>query len=337
MRAAAYWFLMVSAAMLMCSSGAALAAEQSFASWLAQFKHEARGQGIPDALLNEAFEGVAPIAKVLTLDRKQPESTLSFSEYLESTVPESRVTKGRALMAQHRALLDRIARTYGVEPQFIAALWGMETDFGRNTGNFNVVAALATLAYDGRRSAFFRKELMNALTILRDDHIGVEEMKGSWAGAMGQTQFMPSSFLSFAVDDNADGKPDIWNTQADVFASIANYLSQSGWEEGAACAEEVTLPPRFDASLADISQEKPLSQWSALGVTHAGGATLGKEARMAALIFPGDPEEGAYLIGANYKTLLKWNRSRYFATAVCILAERLAEDGQDEPSLSISR
>ena len=234
-----------------------------FNQWLKGVKKEARSKGISQATIDEALTGIAHDSRVIRLDRRQPETKLTLEEYLTKVISDQRIARGREMLAQHRELLEPISKQYGVAPEFIVALWGIETSYGSNTGSFSIVESLATLAYDGRRSAYFRGELMNALRIIDEDHISAYDMEGSWAGAMGQCQFMPSSFLNFAVDHNGDGKRDIWNTEADVFASIANYLSKHGWNDDKA---------------------------------------------------------------NQFNVILKWNRSRYFATAVMQIAERIRED-----------
>jgi membrane-bound lytic murein transglycosylase B len=236
----------------------AQAVDPGFEQWLVQFKQEARTQGITDATLQAAFDGVQPLERVVQLDRKQPEKKLTLEEYLAKVISDARIRQGRELLAEHKELLSTIEREYQVPAAVIVALWGIETSYGNNTGSFDLIEALSTLAFDGRRSAYFRGELLNALRILQAEHITREEFQGSWAGAMGQCQFMPTSFLRYAVDYDRDGHRDIWNTEADVFASIANYLQQEGWQMG------------------------------------------------------GEIVEGSH----NFSVILRWNRSRYFATAV---------------------
>ena len=302
--------------------------QQPFGMWVEEFKAEAMGEGVPQELLVQAFEGMEPDDRVLELDRKQPETTLTFEEYLQKVVPSSRQETARQLYLENRALLDEIGARYGVQPRFIVALWGIESNFGENTGNFNILEALATLAYDGRRSAYFRQELLNAFKIAAQGHITLDEMQGSWAGAMGQCQFMPSSFLRFAVDYDGDGRKDIWNTQVDVFASIANYLSSEGWKDEMGWGSRARIPEGFDTQLADIKQDRPLSEWTRMGVRRAGDLSPSGAPAEAALITVGSNGEGPpYLITNNYRVLLKWNRSRYFATAVGILADSVGGGG----------
>jgi membrane-bound lytic murein transglycosylase B len=245
-------------------------------------------------------------------------------------VTPDRIQKGQALYREHRALLDQVSARYNVQPHYIVALWGIETSFGKNTGGFNVVEALATLAYDGRRAEFFRSELMQALKILEEGHITPAAMKGSWAGAMGQNQFMPSSFFNFAVDGNGDGRTDIWTSLPDVFASTANYLSKSGWKGDERWGRAVSLPSTFPKSLSDGKTQKPLSQWAAIGVTLPGGEALPARDNFPAGIAAPDGVDGrAFLVYNNFQTTLKWNRSTYFALSVGLLADAIAS-GADE-------
>lgn len=315
---------LLTAAAIVSLSGPLYAQEGDFATWLVAFKQEAQQQGISQALLDKAFLGISPNERVLELDQRQPEGTMTFDEYQERIVNETRIANGKALMAQHKSLLDRISKQYGVQPRFIVALWGIETNFGENTGGFSIVEALATLAFDGRRSEFFRKELINALKIIDQGHIALDDMSGSWAGALGQCQFMPSSFLSMAVDGNGDGKKDIWNNTADVFASIANYLAKSGWDNNAGWGREVSLPANFDRSLADRETTRSVTQWAAMGVKTDFGGPLPDSTEQASIIFPDDEEKRAFMVYDNYKVILKWNRSLYFATSVGILSDTLS-------------
>ena len=305
-------------------AGSAVAQEEgaeSFTQWREGVRKEALSLGISAATFEAAFADVEPIPRIIELDRSQPEVTLSFAQYVERVVPESRVAKGRELLAEHRDLLEPIGREYGVPPRFIVALWGIETNFGQYLGGFPVVAALATLAYDGRRSAYFRQELLNALRILEDGHITTDAMMGSWAGAMGQSQFMPSSFVRYAVDHDGDGKRDIWGTQGDVFASAANYLAQAGWRAGETWGRHVALPAGFDHALTGLEAKKTLAEWQALGLRRADGGDLPEAAISGSVVLPGGEGGPAYLVYDNYRTIMRWNRSFYFATSVGLLAD----------------
>ena len=318
------------ALLALCLLSAALVTPASaspppFDQWLTGVREEARKRGVSDRTLDAALAGVAPIPRVVELDRNQPEFKLKFDEYLARVVNQARIDKGRRLLVQHAALLDEIEAKYKVQKRFIVALWGVETDFGRITGGFPVVAALATLAYDGRRSTFFRKELMLALEILEQGHITAAEMKGSWAGAMGQNQFMPSSFHRFAVDHDGDGHKDIWGTLPDVFASIARYLSESGWRHDLTWGREVTLPDGFDRSLIGLAVKKPLPQWQALGVRQVDGGALPTRDIPAGIVEVTERSGRArhFVAYEDFEVILKWNRSTYFAVAVGTLADAL--------------
>ncbi len=331
-----YLGLMVVA--LILAPPSAFAAESDFKVWLKGVHDEGLRRGISQKTLDAALGGLTPIARIIKLDRHQPEFTLTFTRYLNNVVPKSRVRKGRQKLKENSELLRKVGAHFGVQPRFIVALWGIETSFGRHLGGFSVVQALATLAHDGRRSSYFRKELFNALKIIDQGHVTVAAMKGSWAGAMGQNQFMPSSFLNFAVDYNGDGRRDIWHTSADVFASAANYLSRSGWRSDQTWGRQVKLPPGFASRVAGLmpkkrpkgcralkrlSVRKRLSQWQKLGVRRADGGDLPKRDLRASLILPEGPEGRAYLVYRNFRTTLKWNCSIFFATAVGLLADRI--------------
>ena len=301
----------------------ARAADTDFNSWIAGVRRDAIGQGMRPQSVDLALRGVHPIDRVLELDRRQPESTLTFEQYIERVVSPQRIAAGRDKLAENRPLLDDIGRRYGVQPRYIVSLWGIETDFGRVTGDFPIISALATLAYDGRRSAFFRRELIAAIKIVDQGYIRPEEMTGSWAGAMGQSQFMPSSYLQYAVSYRGDGRRDIWHRREDVFASIANYLSQLGWKGDETWGRRVQLPANFDTSLAGKEIRKPIAEWQRLGVRSLGGGDLPTKVREASLILPSGPQGSALLIYDNFRAILRWNNSSYFAAAVGYLADAL--------------
>ncbi len=296
-----------------------------FADWLAELKSEALSKGITEETFEAALSTAQPIPRVIELDRSQPEFTLTFRQYLTRTVPKSRVDTGRRLLRENKEILEKVSKEFEVQPRFLVAFWGIESDFGRITGGFSVPHALATLAHDGRRSQFFRGELLNALQILDEKHIQPHRMKGSWAGAMGQTQFMPSSFLRFAVDFDKDGRRDIWTTRDDVFASAANYLSRSGWKGDQTWGRAVRLPAQFDRSLISLEVTKTLSEWQALGVRRPDGRDLPVADLEASLVQPGDDKNDVFIVYDNYRTTLKWNRSTYFALAVGHLADRIGQ------------
>jgi membrane-bound lytic murein transglycosylase B len=298
------------------------AQQQDFALWLQELRAEAKQLGIRDQTLDKALTGLRPLPRVIELDRKQPEVTLTYSQYVQRVLSAARTQHGKELYHTHRSLLNEIGAAYGVQPAVIVALWGIETDFGEVTGNFSVIASLATLAYDGRRSALFRRELLDALRIIDDGHISAKAMLGSWAGAMGQNQFMPSSFRQFAVDYNGDGRRDIWNTLADVFASTANYLARSGWQRQASWGCRATVPAHVDQALVGLEVRKSLAGWYSLGLQTQCGERNGLQ-QEASLLLPEGPGGPAFLVYHNYHMLLKWNRSTYFALTVGQFADAI--------------
>ena len=296
----------------------------TFQGWLAALKAEARAKGISDATIESAFKNVKPIKKIIKLDRNQPEFKLTFAQYLQRVAPPFRVNRGKRLMKKHKVLLNKIYREFGVQPRFIVALWGMETDFGRLTGGFNVINALVTLAFDGRRSKYFRGELLNALRIIDAGHVTAKDMKGSWAGAMGQTQFMPSTFIKHAIDFNGDGKINIWTDSGDALASGANYLAHTGWRSNETWGREVKLPADFPEKYKTLDVIKPISFWQALGVRRANGKDLPKSELDSSIIQLDNNTGPAYMVYTNYRAIMDWNKSTNFATAVGILSDRIA-------------
>ncbi|MDH5547106.1 MAG: lytic murein transglycosylase [Gammaproteobacteria bacterium] len=297
--------------------------DPTFEGWLTGLKSEAKVKGVSDETLKLALKGVKPLKRVIELDRSQPEFKWTFEKYLNKVVDKRRIKRGRAKLSQNKATLEKIYQQYGVPPQIIVALWGIETDFGRITGGFQVIDALVTLAFDGRRSTYFRRELINALLIIDQGHVSKQDMIGSWAGAMGQTQFMPSTFLSYAVDHNGDGKKDVWKTRNDALASGANYLSQVGWKRNESWGMEVKVPKGMDASYFDQEKMRPMSEWTKLGVKSMSDGSLPDNVSEAALINL-DGEEGRYfLIFHNYFVIMDWNKSTSFATSVGLLSEAI--------------
>ncbi|GAA5134208.1 lytic murein transglycosylase [Thalassotalea piscium] len=311
--------------------------EANFLLYVEQLKTEAQAQGFTAEFIDQAFANAKFYKRAVKADRSQPEVVETLDTYLPKRVPDWKIKQARHQYKTHKILLDTIAEKYGVQPRFIVALWGLETNFGKIMGNYNVVSALATLAYEGRREAFFKKQLWAALTIVNEGHIDVENMKGSWAGAMGQNQFMPTSFVAYAVDGDGDGKKDIWGNQADVFASMANYLKKEGWNSDITWGRQVKLPKGFDNSLAIPQKtggrkqwlaawkntEKTLAQWQTLGVRRVDGTDLPKVDITAALVFPDGEKGRAYLAYDNYKSLMHWNLSYYFVSSVGHLSDRI--------------
>jgi membrane-bound lytic murein transglycosylase B len=301
----------------------AAAAEPDFYAFLSAIRREAAAQGLRASTIEIALRGAEFLPHVIELDRKQPERQLTFGEYLEKVVTEQRMESARRQLADNRMLLEGVWRRFNVEPRFIVALWGIESDFGKVMGNYAVVSALATLGYDGRRSSYFRGELISALRILDQGHIRTDNMMGSWAGAMGQCQFMPSTFLGYAVDYDGDGRRDIWNDRADVLASIANLISRLGWRGGESWGREVMLPAGFNAGYTGLEVKRPTGEWSRLGVRSIDtGPLTGREGE-ASLVMPDGAGGPAFLVYDNFRTIMKWNKSTYFAAAVGYLADSM--------------
>ena len=313
---------------LLVASGAigrpAAAAESDFSAFLSGVRREAAGQGIRASTIDVALHNAQFLPHVIELDRKQPERQLTFGEYLDKVVTTQRMDSARRQLADNRVLLDGIWRRFNVEPRFIVALWGIESDFGKVMGNYAVVSALATLAYDGRRSSYFRGELISALRILDQGHIRADDMVGSWAGAMGQCQFMPSTFLGYAVDYDGDGRRDIWNDRADVLASIANFIARLGWRGGEGWGREVMLPGGFDTRSSGLEVKRPTGEWSRLGVRSVDAGPLSGGDNEASLVIPDGAGGPAFLVYNNFRTIMKWNKSTYFAAAVGYLADSMA-------------
>ena len=262
-------------------------------SWLGTLKAEAIRSGVDTGTAEQALSSVQLLPEVMELARNQPEFKMSWAEYENLVVSTERVTNGRALLAQNRALIDRFALPVGLPSAMAVALWGIESNFGQRQGDFEVVPALATLAFNNFRAIFFRQQLIAALRIVSQGHIGLHQIKGSWAGAMGQCQFIPTSFLAYAVDGDGDGRADIWGNKTDVFASICNYLRAAGWRAGETWGREV----------APAGQAPP-----------AGGR----------IVRPAGPSGPAYATTRNFGAILRWNQSDFFALAVGLLSDRIA-------------
>lgn len=308
---------LVGMTVLLAALSTSLWAQQSWREFISGVQKEAIQQGITPSVVYKATAQLRPSKKVLRLDRSQPEGRLTYLRYRNTRADAYRIKLGRRELAKHQPLLNTIADHYGVSPCFIVSLWGLETSFGRFRGSFPVIQSLATLAYDGRRGTFFRHQLMLALQILDQGHVELANYKGEWAGASGHPQFLPSSWHDYAVDYNQDGYRDIWNTLPDALASIANYLKGHGWIAGAPVSMTVRLPARFDRHLVGLESTKTVAQWRALGVRLDRGRW--PDPHMAASIVT--PDGGpSLMVFNNFKVLMKWNRSVYYAGTVEYMA-----------------
>ncbi|MDD5586787.1 MAG: lytic murein transglycosylase [Alphaproteobacteria bacterium] len=302
----------------------AYAQTEPFDQWLQGLAQEAVADGVSSQTVQQALSGLALDEDVIELDRKQPEKTIAFDAYLRNVLTAPRLKKGLELADEHRSLLRNISAQYGVPTGMIVALWGVESSFGRNGGNNNVVSSLATLAYEGRRADFFRGELMEALRLLDEEKMDPSLLLGSWAGAMGQCQFMPSTFRHYAADYNGDGRRNIWDEEADVFASIANYLVAEGWQSDQNWGREVRLSRGLPEGVTGLEQRRTLAEWGRLGVRTRGRKPLPASGLKASLIQPDGPGGRSFLVYDNFRALMRWNHSTYFATAVGLLADQLS-------------
>lgn len=312
-----------------------------FQACLLNLRSDAITRGVPASVADRALANIEADQRVLDLDRRQPEFVLSFWRYIGNSITADRIAKGRQLLTQQRPLLQAVSQRYGVQPEYLVAFWGLESNYGQVMGDYPTIRSLATLACDDRRPKFFADQLIDALRMMAGDHIDQAMMRGSWAGAFGQTQFMPSTFTRYAVDGDGDGRRDLFRSLPDVFASSANYLSRSGWQTGQRAAVEVALPPNFPWDQAEPAIEKTIGEWQALGVRRLDGRPLGPPDMRASIGLPAGHNGPAFLLLPNFKVIMVWNRSLLYGLAIEILAQRLAgQPGMtavqttDEPPLS---
>ena len=298
--------------------------DQAFTAWVAGFSATARASGIDHATLRAAFGEVRYLPRVVEQDRAQPEFSRTVWDYLDRAVTPQRIVIGQQKLSLVRVEAEAAAARYGVPPSIVVAIWGMESNYGANFGDIATVDALATLGFEGRREGWARGQLLAALKILQSGDIDRAHMIGSWAGAMGQTQFLPSSFLAYAVDADGDGRRDIWGSMADVMASTANFLAQSGWTADQPWGVEVRLPAAFDLGRADNSVRQSASLWADEGVKAMDGAPLPAMAE-ATILLPAGARGPAFLVGPNFRAILRYNHSTSYALAVGLLAQGLTD------------
>ncbi|GAB3675279.1 lytic murein transglycosylase [Salinisphaera aquimarina] len=294
-----------------------------FQAWVDAFRRRAAARGVDAGTLSSAFDSAAFQPRIIELDRRQPEFTRAIWEYLDSAVSPLRVSQGREQLATYADIGRSVEAKYGVPRTIIGAIWGVESNYGRNFGNYETIDSLATLGYDGRRSKFAEEQLYAALTILANGDIDRDRMRGSWAGAMGHTQFIPTSFLAYAVDEDGDGRRDIWGSIADVMGSTANYLKRSGWQRGQTWGREVVLPPGFDYGAADMDVRRSSAQWQAQGVRPVDSRGL-PAFDSASVIAPAGAHGPAFMVGPNFRVILRYNNATSYALAVGLLSDRLA-------------
>ncbi|MCI5043355.1 MAG: lytic murein transglycosylase [Aquisalinus sp.] len=316
------------ASSLFLTSGAAA---QEFDDWLQEFRSEALAKGISQATYDREMATVEPVQRVLELNDNQPEFVKGVWDYLDTAVSDTRISNGLNNAAANEALLDRIEEAYGVDKEIIVAIWGLESSYGAIMGSYDVLSALATLGHEGRRTSFGRSQLIGALKIIDREYADRTQLKGSWAGAMGQTQFIPTTYLESAVDYDGDGRRDLWSNLGDVFASTANYLSRSGYTANEPWGFEVMLPEGFDYALADRSNRQMVASWAQLGIERADGKELTEDIDLNAmgyLIVPAGAEGPAFLVFNNFRAILRYNNSTSYALGIGLLSNHIAGDAK---------
>ncbi|MCK8515588.1 lytic murein transglycosylase [Methylonatrum kenyense] len=299
-------------------------AAAEFDACLDRLAAEANAAGVSQSTISSTTASVNQNARVLELDRQQPEFLQTFGRYLETRLTSQRVRRGRELLEEHAELLHSVQRDFGIPAQYLVAFWGLETNFGGYFGDFPVLDALATLACDTRRSEFFSAQFVEALALIDRDQMRPEQMRGSWAGAMGHTQFLPETARRHGIDYDGDGRIDLWNSLPDAMASAANYLRAMGWNEGERWGREVRLPDDFPLQESGIDTRKPLRDWAALGVRRADGGPLPEADIQAALLLPSGYRGPAFLVYPNFRIIMRWNPSTAYALSVGLLADQIA-------------
>ena len=302
----------------------AMGGDASFQAFIRDFEVTAIAAGITPQTYNRAVAGIAPVATIQQSIDNQPEFSRPVWSYLDSAVSARRIADAKFMLTRYADLLPAIETRSGVAKEILVAIWGMETDYGASTGGYNLFATLATQAWTGSRQEFARREFLAALKLLQDNNYPVSQMTASWAGAFGQTQFMPTSFFKYATDGDGDGKIDIWTSPADALASSASLLVREGWQTGKPWGYEAKIPALFDAAEADLDAEKPLSAWAAMGIQTASGAALPAGEDSASLYLPAGARGPAFLLFANFRAIMKYNNAASYALAVGLLADRMA-------------
>ncbi|QIB65933.1 lytic murein transglycosylase [Kineobactrum salinum] len=302
---------------------ATASADDEFAVCLAGLQQQALDAGVAEPLVMALVPGLERQARVLELDRQQPEFVQTFAQYLDARVTPARIERGRVLYRQHRDFLRQLTREYGVPGQYLIAFWGLETNFGSYLGRMPTLDSLATLACDARRSEFFSAEFIAALQLLQREELDPAQMRGSWAGAVGHTQFMPTSYLRYAVDGDGDGTVDLWRSEQDALASGANLLRQLGWQPDLRWGREVQLQRDFPFELAGPATRKPQAEWAQLGVRRADGAALDETDEQASVLLPAGYAGPAFLVYDNFDVIMHWNRSESYGISVGHLADRI--------------
>ena len=302
--------------------------DAKFQQCLANLKQQAKNQQISETVIKQNLDEVTFDHKVIEYDRRQPEFSESFSSYYNKRVNKWRIDQGRQMLLKHKTLLLQLQQTYGIPAHYLMSFWGLETNFGRYKGKMSIIRSLTTLACDPRRSDFFTQELMLALKLAQREKLNSQQMLGSWAGAMGHTQFMPSAYTKYALDGDGDNKIDLWHSVPDALTSAANFLNQLGWQQGFRWGREVALPANFGYQNSGTDNAGPLSKWHNLGVTQTDQKAIGKADMEAALIVPSGHHGPAFLVYDNFEVIMRWNRSIFYAIAVGRLADRISGAGK---------
>ena len=305
----------------------AVAQESDFEQCISELQHRARSEKLSMRVVDEVLVKLEQQQRVIELDRSQPEFTQTFADYFHRRVTPERIERGKALLNQYEPFLTDLTRKYGVPGRYLVAFWGLETNFGSYLGKMPTLDSLATLACDERRSEFFTDELMQALALLERESLSPAEMRGSWAGAMGHTQFMPSAYLRYATDGDGDGQVNLWRSEQDALASGANYLEDLGWQKGERWGREVLLPKNFPYAKTGLNNSQPVAYWKDLGVSFANGSSISDIDIQASVLVPAGHSGPAFLVYPNFHVILQWNRSEYYALAVGLLADRLIGAG----------
>ena len=298
-------------------------AQENWHRWVSDLRQEAVSQGIEPSLFDNAFRNIRPSRRIRHYAKSQPEHRLTFNKYRRTRASKYRILMGKRAYKKYQDILENVGREFGVDPCVIVSIWGMETSYGTYMGNFPVIKSLATLAYDSKRKAFFRKQLLYALHIVNDGHVSLHDFKGEWAGASGHPQFLPSSWYNYAVDYDRDGRRDIWHTKADVFASIANYLKQKGWQHGEPWAIQVKVPRGFPDKLEGKKVIKPVSEWAEMGIRTERGNPLPYQDLKGSIVKPyGGP---AFLAFKNFRVIMRYNNSSYYAGSIGYMADKICK------------
>lgn len=321
-----YRYLGILCLMLIHTHGAS-AQDTDFERCLSELQERARNEKLSVHVIDEVLANLKPQPRVIELDRSQPEFTQTFANYLYQRVTPERIAQGKRILKQYDSFLSRLTREHGVPGRYLVAFWGMETNFGSYLGRMPTLDSLATLACDQRRSAFFTDELMQALALLERESLSPADMRGSWAGAMGHTQFMPSAYRLHAIDGDGDGKVDLWGSERDALASGANYLADLGWQKGQRWGREILLPEGFPYAETGLANQHPVSYWKKLGIRFANGQAVPDIGMQASVLVPAGHRGPAFLVYPNFHVILEWNRSEFYALAVGLLADRMIGAG----------